>query len=489
MTNQIENLSSQELQDDLPNMSRRSFFKKTVIGGGAAMLTGGVALGASKAALEGSTNTPGIEVDALNFKPFDQRDLVLTHAVSPKLSKIDHPERSVQYSHLWKKDFNFNDVVQTFENRDHFDNSKSGYGQADRAIGHAAWYPLVVAKSRAAAFGQPNTPLHSWDQTDVEAEQYDWGSGKRAADMIRSTGRLFGAVRVGIAKFDKRFVYDPLYDMEDERTLSWEKDFPFKPKSVIVIATPMDYDNVATAPSWTSEGATGNGYSDMGKMACQMAKFIRGCGYHAVGAGNDLANSVAYAILAGMGEGGRLGSCIMPGVGPRVRLCKVFTDIDFEDAYDQPRTWGVREFCKTCKKCADSCPSGAISQDDEPTFEPTYEFSDEPGYTWNSHAGVSKWHSDSKRCFNFWVDNDTSCLNCIASCTFNEPDFWHHWMMMAVNPMMPKFLHAFMAEAHPAFGYGGQGAEPIPGKVEKFWKSGADMRTNVSMKNNIGTAG
>lgn len=489
MTNQVENQNvADQIDDDLPNMSRRGFFKKTVLGGSAAMLTGGAVLGASKTSLEGSTNTPGIEVDK-DFKPKDQRDVMLCHATSPYLSKIRNPERAEQYARLWKKDFNFNDAIQTFENRDHFDNNKVGYGQADRAIGHAAWYPLVVAKSRASAFTQPNTPMHSWDQTDVIEEQFDWGSGKRAADMIRSTARLFGAVRVGIAKFDKRFVYDPLYDAVDERTLSWEKDFPFKPKSVIVIATPMDYDNVATAPSWTSEGATGNGYSDMGKIACQVAKFIRGCGYNAVGAGNDLANSVAYAILAGLGEGGRNGSCIMPGVGPRVRICKVFTNIDFEDAYDQPHTWGIREFCKSCMKCAEACPSGAVSKDVEPSYYPTYEFSDEPDYTWNNHVGIKKWHSDAKRCFNFWMDNDTSCLNCVASCTFNEPDFWHHWFIMAINPMMPKFIHSFMAEAHPAFGYGGQSRTPIPVKVEKFWASGEGMRTNTSMKNNIGTAG
>jgi len=46
-------------------------------------------------------------------------------------------------------------------------------------------------------------------------------------------------------------------------------------------------------------------------------------------------------------------------------------------------------------------------------------------------------------------------------------------------------LHYLMAEAHPAFGYGHTND---PKKAIKFWKSGEGMRTNIHMKNNIGTS-
>jgi reductive dehalogenase len=328
-----------------------------------------------------------------------------------------------------------------------------------------------------------------WDQSDVEKEQYQFKSKQEAATAIKSAARVFGAVRCGITKRDKRWDYDPLYDILNERTLSWEKDFPFEPKTVIVLLTPMDYDNIATAPAWTAEGAIGHGYVLMAQLANQIAKFIRGMGYHAVGAGNDLGNSVAYGIAAGLGQGGRHAQLMVPGIGPRVRICKVYTDFEFVE-YDKPHDWGMSKFCLSCGECAKACPSGAIpyvdSVDSGFGFKPTYEHSNEPGYTWNNHTGVQKFYCDAKKCFDFWIENDSACGSCIAACTFNEPDYWHHWLSMASTTVAPGFLHNLMSKMHPMFGYGHTGD---PSKVKKFWNTGKGMRVNSRMKNNIGTAG
>ena len=75
----------------------------------------------------------------------------------------------------------------------------------------------------------------------------------RVGDVVTGTVTSitdFGAfVRVGA-------VEGLLHNQE----ISWDK-FPFEPKSVIVIALEMDYESIATAPSYTMEGATGAGYS------------------------------------------------------------------------------------------------------------------------------------------------------------------------------------------------------------------------------------
>lgn len=485
MTTEITsfNDSASELSEGvLENPSRRLLFKRAAVGGGAVLAAGMGSYAAAKDALQGAISATGIEVDE-TFKPMDQRNLLLTYASSQHLAE-KYPERNEQYARLHKVDFNFQEGAKTFEHKP-FDPNKPGYTQLDQALQHAGWHPLKETGNIVSAYTSLGAPLHTWDQSAREEHVYEFSSDQEAATSIRSAARLFGAVRCGIAKHDPRCDYHPLFNTMTGEEKSWEHDFPFKPKSVIVMLLPMDYDAMATAPSRISSAAAANVYSHMTVLASQMAKFMQGLGYSAVASGNDLGNSVAYAIMAGLGEGARCNAIIAPGFGPRVRICKVYTDFDFGDAYDEPHNWGIAEFCKSCKKCAEACPGKAISHDDDMSFHPTHEFADEPGYTWSNHTGVKKFHTDAKKCFNYWVDNDGDCGACIAACTFNEPDYWHHWFIMAINPFTPKVIHSMMAELHPAFGYGGT---QDPEKVKKFWKTGEGMRVNTSNKHTYGTS-
>jgi ferredoxin len=134
--------------------------------------------------------------------------------------------------------------------------------------------------------------------------------------------------------------------------------------------------------------------------------------------------------------------------------------------YDKARTFGVASFCLNCKRCADSCPSQAITHGD-PSWEPTY--SSDPDYIWHASRGIFKFHNDAKKCAKFWIDNDGSCANCIASCPYNKPDFWHHRLVDAQNVISPGPVHSFMREMDIFFGYG---KVDDPERVKKFWKMG-----------------
>jgi reductive dehalogenase len=227
-----------------------------------------------------------------------------------------------------------------------------------------------------------------------------------------------GASLVGIADYDERWVYTHSFNPFTQAHVPIE--FPVQPKSVVVIAIEMNYLNYRTNPSFISSAATAKGYGDMAIVAYRVATFIRALGYHAFPCHNDIALSVPLAIQAGLGEMSRLGLVVTPEYGPRVRLCKVFTDMPLEP--DRPITFGVVEFCKKCMKCADVCPARAISNDPEPSYK-TVGYSNNPG--------VKKWYNKLEGCLKFWADK-VDCAACIAVCPYNKPNNLTHQLGLRI---------------------------------------------------------
>ena len=135
--------------------------------------------------------------------------------------------------------------------------------------------------------------------------------------------------------------------------------------------------------------------------------FIRGLGYQAVPCGNDSGLSVPLALAAGLGDWSRMGLLVTPEYGPRVRLCKVFTDMPLEP--DEYRPSGVVEFCGL-QEVRRALPFQAI---------PHGEMTDE-GPNISSHSGVRKWYVDCEQCFGQWARNRMDCTVCIRVCPFNK---------------------------------------------------------------------
>ncbi|QHA01360.1 reductive dehalogenase [Dehalobacter restrictus] len=297
--------------------------------------------------------------------------------------------------------------------------------------------------------------LYTWDNIDVEGvrqqgKQWKFESKEEASKILKKATRLMGADLVGIAPYDDRWTYaswgretNKLFKMPNGRTKylpwdlpkmlsgggvevfghtqvepDWEKYGGFKPKSVIVLVFGEDVEALRTSPSDLATAAVGKIYSNMAEISYKVAIFLRRLGYNAANCGNDTSMSIPLAVQAGLGEAGRNGLLITQKFGPRLRIAKVYTDLEL--APDKPKKFGVRDFCRLCKKCADACPAQAISHEKDPkVLQPEdCEVSESP-YT-------EKWYVDGTRCGSYWAYNGGPCANCVAVCSWNKLETWNH---------------------------------------------------------------
>ena len=222
---------------------------------------------------------------------------------------------------------------------------------------------------------------------------------------------------------------------------------------VIVLGLEMDYDSMEANPTPLGQSSSGNGYSRGTFTAGTLAEFIRYLGYNAIPAVNQTSLSVPQAIDAGLGELGRQGILITPKYGPRVRLAKVITDMPL--ATDKPISFGVKEFCDVCGKCAEHCPAEAIFFEDQ-TMD---------AMNVSTNPGVMKWPLDSEKCFRGWQMAGGDCGQCIKVCPFNKPEGWLHEITRILIGAKSGAIDSLLLKLDDASGYG----DGIP-DAEEFWK-------------------
>ena len=333
---------------------------------------------------------------------------------------------------------------------------KPGFSLPDQQLSEGAW--TVMRSTR------PGTGLLSWTRTherkptEPSAQRYT-ASPEEMASTVKAAARLYGARLVGIASMNESYV-NLQVPQEDEKQKDKDIVFedvdvpavtdtrfviPRKMKWVIVIAIPMDLDLLSRAPTALGDAASALGYSHSAFVVSSLAVFIRGLGYEAIPCVNDTAQSIPFALDAGIGELSRLNKLVTPEFGPAVRLCKVFTDLPM--AFDKPVDFGLVQFCKNCKKCAESCPSRALSFDDEPSFKTRGP--------WNN-PGHKAWFEDSYKCFQYWQKSGSACGICLVSCPYTKGnEAWIHEGVKAIASIAPATDGVFRIMDN-AFGYGKQ---------------------------------
>ncbi|MFC1503093.1 hypothetical protein ACFL53_01905 [Pseudomonadota bacterium] len=161
-----------------------------------------------------------------DYRPMDQRNVLLTFAISQALAK-KHPNRNLSFSAdtggpiaPGEKPFNFQDGMMRFATaHTRADNDRVGYTQLDYSLEEASWWGMNnMAPGQSG--GVPNSGVFSWNQSDVVSHKYPFKDSVEIVSAIKTAAKTFGAVRVGICRRDKRWDYDPLYDVTKEETLT-----------------------------------------------------------------------------------------------------------------------------------------------------------------------------------------------------------------------------------------------------------------------------
>jgi len=222
---------------------------------------------------------------------------------------------------------------------------------------------------------------------------------------IKNWSKKLGAIDCGITELKPYHLYSV-----GGRAERRDQEIINNHSYAIAFTVEMDKEMVDAAPSGAIVMESALQYLESGTIALQVASFIRKLGFDARAHidGNYQVVCPLVAKDAGLGEIGRMGLLMTPHLGPRVRISVVTTDLPLLN--DIPSNdYSVIDFCEKCKKCADSCPSNAIS------FNPREEI-----------EGSKRWKINQEACFTLWCQLGTDCGRCIRVCPYAHPDNSFH---------------------------------------------------------------
>ncbi|XUX00734.1 MAG: reductive dehalogenase [Dehalogenimonas sp.] len=325
------------------------------------------------------------------------------------------------------------------------------------------------------------------------------GTPEESAKMIRAAAKNYGAGNIGTAELsgsEKNLVYtytrvgilgtstgtqwidkwppppgywrkidfenvdvgytDAYQGVEDVRLV-----LPNKPLWDIGIMIPMAKESWSTSADGISSTKLFNDSNSARyrmfhqSLLPSLQGFIRTLGYHSYGyAKKDgpggLMPSEASAVLGGVSEMGRSSEiCINPEHGSVTGYYSLLTDLELEPA--KKIDAGIFRFCHTCRMCANTCPSQAISHDAEPTWEiPNFDYK-VPNMC--NNAGKKLFYTNMTQCQG---NSSIYACNgiCRAVCNFNTGSAAiAHELVKGTISTTPIF-NTFFWQMSKTFGYG-----------------------------------
>ncbi|MFC1724046.1 reductive dehalogenase [candidate division KSB1 bacterium] len=231
---------------------------------------------------------------------------------------------------------------------------------------------------------------------------------EKTSKLIKKIAHELGSTLVGIAKLNPDWVYSYPHrgrGFDPDKPLEVPKHWEF----AVVVGTPMSWDPMYANPNY---GTSNDAYSRSRIAAYRLSSFIKQLGYaarpHTPGNSYDLLVP-PICIDAGIGEQGRHSVLITPELGSNFRPAIVTTNLPLKP--DKPIDIGVQDFCRTCKICAENCPSNSIQFGDKTEVR-----------------GYRKYQINVASCLNFWNSNlgNMGCRICVAVCPYTRKSNWLH---------------------------------------------------------------
>jgi len=250
--------------------------------------------------------------------------------------------------------------------------------------------------------------VHARQKPHEVSLPFEQGSEK-ATEIVKRYAEHLGADMVGVCRVNPLWLYSHRGEVHYGDWEEWGKEIGDLPRYAVIMLTEMDWEHVSSAPHTPSVAESAANYAKGAYLGTMMASYFSHLGYQGIAQNTRNYDGllVPMAIDAGLGELGRQGYLIAPKFGARVRIFATFTDMPLVP--DKPISIGADEFCRACKKCAETCPSRSIPLGDKV----------------NSH-GIDKWKLDAESCFEFWGKVGTDCSICMAICPFSRPDTFSH---------------------------------------------------------------
>ncbi len=345
------------------------------------------------------------------FKPFNQKNDIFNRAI-------------------WDDTVDAKHFFQSYDIANYKPKKAKGFNHWDFALRNASWHLTdVVGEMKLESEGRVEgfTDYYSI-QTPGPPKKAPPIAPAEASLRIKQVAKFLGAGSAGICEVDERWIYSHQFrrDSAEAQALDFPKDLRY----AIMLILPMDYQLGKTFPSALSGATTGLGYASSLNCANMLAQFLTNLGYEAIASLNDTALSIPMAIQAGLGEYGRHGLLITPDFGPNVRIAKVFTDLPLQ--VDTPQSFGVKQFCQICRKCAEACPPRAINAGEPADTPPNF----------SSLSGIRKWTVNAEKCFKFWVNMNTDCAICIRVCPYNKDytKWWNRWGIRLANSPLRRLM-------------------------------------------------